>query len=418
MTGPGVDYGAVFRALPSPTLILTPDLVMVDANEAYLRTSGRTLADLAGRYVFDVFPDNPADPEASGVRTLRASLERVVLTGAPDSMALQKYDVELPDRPGEFEERYWSPVNTPVLGPDGRVALVVHRVEEVTALVKQLKAHRTGEAPGGELTHEEQMAADLFARAQELQELNAELRLAHARERAVAVSLQRAMLPVLAPAHRSFAAVRYRPATGSLNVCGDWYDLLDLDERRIAVAVGDVVGHGLEAAGVMGQLHSALNAAIRATGRPAEALRTLTRFSSGLEGALATTAVQTVIDRAAGTVVYSCAGHLPPVLVHADGGVDLLDAATDPPLGAWPPSADRSEATVRFGPGATLVLYTDGLVERRGEDIDTGIRRLVDSAARHRAATPDLLADALLDDLFPGGDDGADDDTALVVVRL
>ncbi|WP_371501688.1 PP2C family protein-serine/threonine phosphatase [Kitasatospora sp. NBC_00374] len=398
-------------------LVLTRDLIMADANDAYLKVSGRTLAELVGRHVFEVFPDNPGDPNATGVAALRASLARVLRTGRRDSMALQKYDVESTDRPGTFEERYWSAVNTPVLDPDGRVQVILHRVEEVTALVRQLRGDLGQEDRRRSLTLEEQMAADVLARGQELQEVNEQLRDAHAREREVAVTLQRSLLPSVQAVHRDFAAVRYLPATSSMNVCGDWYDLLDLDERHVAVAVGDVVGHGLEAAGIMGRLNSALNAAIRATGRPAEALETLALFALTVEGALATTAVQTVIDRTERTIAYSCAGHPPPVLVEADGTVRLLDAATDPPLGAWDDASARSQAVTSYRPGATLILYTDGLVERRGEDIDVGLARLTAGAVRHRALGPEQIADALLADLAAGGP-GSTDDTALVVVRL
>ncbi|MEU6236538.1 SpoIIE family protein phosphatase [Kitasatospora sp. NPDC047058] len=414
---PGIDYTAVFQAVPSPMLVMTPDLVMVDANEAYLRISGRSREDLVGRNVFEVFPDNPADLEASGTRNLRASLERVLATGLRDSMALQKYDVEAPGRPGEFEERYWSPVNAPVIGPDGRVVLIVHRVEEVTALVRQLKAHHPWERPGRALTHEEQMAADLLTRAEELQEVNQQLREAHARERRVALSLQQAMLPSIPEARSTTAAVRYLPAASALNVCGDWYDLHDLTPELTAVAVGDVVGHGLEAAGVMGQLHAALSAAVRATRDPARALETLDQYAATIDGALATTAVQTLVDRTRLTVRYSSAGHPPPVLVHPDGTAVTLDAATDPPLGSRPEPAARPGAVTAYRPGSVLTLYTDGLIERRGEDIDTGLRRLVESLVRHRSLAPEHLVDAVLADLGEGEGAGGDD-TALVVVRL
>ncbi|GAA1220795.1 hypothetical protein GCM10009665_08640 [Kitasatospora nipponensis] len=417
MAGPEIDYTAVFQAVPSPMLVMTTDLVMVDANDAYLSVSGRSRNDLVGRRVFDVFPDNPADPEATGAGNLRASLERVLATGRRDSMALQKYDVEDPERPGVFEERYWSPVNSPVTGPGGRVVLIVHRVEEVTALVRQLKAHHSWERPGEALTHEQQMAADLLARAQELQELNQQLREAHARARRIALSLQESMLPTVPDTRRGTAAVRYRPASGALNVCGDWYDLVDLTPDLTAVAVGDVVGHGLEAAGVMGQLHAALNAAVRATRHPARALETLDQYAATIGGALATTAVQTLIDRTRRTVGYSCAGHPPPILVSPDGTTDLLDAATDPPLSVLPGPAARSSASVHYTAGDTLALYTDGLVERRGEDIDTGLRRLADSLVRHRHLAPDPLADAVLADLEAPHGKGHDD-TALVIIRL
>ncbi|MPY63880.1 PP2C family protein-serine/threonine phosphatase [Streptomyces spongiae] len=415
--GPGtaIDYAEVFQALPVPTLLLTPGLVMADANRAYVRTSGRGREELLGRRVLDVFPDDPDDPEANGPRVLRASLERVLATGERDTMALQKYSVEVPDRPGVYEERYWSPVNVPVLDAHGRVILIVHRVEEVTALVRARQA--LGATPGIVLSHEDAMAADLLTRSQELQELNEQLREDQERLREIAVTLQRAMLPLPAPAENPSVAVRYRPAAGFLNVCGDWYDLFELDTDRLAVAVGDVVGHGLEAAGVMGQLRNALSAALRATGRPASALTTLARHALTVDGALATTAVQVVVDRSARTVTYSRAGHPPPLLAHADGTVEILDQATDPPLGAGDGSV-QGEATVSYTRGATLVLYTDGLIERRDEDIDTGLRRLADSLALHHTLDAESLADAVLSHLAPGPERGSDDDTALVVIRL
>jgi len=209
----------------------------------------------------------------------------------------------------------------------------------------------------------------------------------------------------------SFAAV------GSLNVCGDWYDLVDLvGGHRIGVAVGDVVGHGLAAAGVMGQLRSALSAASRVAEGPAEALNVLGRYANVVDGAESATAVTTFIDFDEHTITYSSAGHPPPILVHADGRIEFLDRATDPPLDARPDPIPRPEACTRYAEGATLVLYTDGLIERRREDIDTGLARLADSLARHRTDDPERLADAVLLELLPPG--GATDDTALVIVRL
>lgn len=416
--GPGIDidYAAVFQSLPGPVLLLTPDLVAIDADRAHAKVSGRSLAELLGQCVFGVFPDNPGDPNADGPRSLRVSLERVLSTGEQDTMAPQKYSVEVPDRPGVYDERYWSTVNIPVVDAEGRVSLIVHRVEEVTALVRARRA--LGSAPEIRLTPEDAMTADLLNRSQELQELNEELRKAHARAHKVAVTLQRAMLPSTALPGHSAVAVRYRPATSYLNVCGDWYDLIDLDARRPAVAVGDVVGHGLEAAGTMGQLRSALSAAIRASGRPATALTTLAEHAHTVDGALATTTVQAVIDRGEHTVTYSRAGHPPPLLAHADGSVEVLDMVTDPPLGACDDTFARSEAAVGYAPGGTLVLYTDGLVERRGEDIDVGLRRLAGSVERHHLLDPAPLADAVLADLLPALQYGPDDDTALVVIRL
>ncbi|WP_406393074.1 PP2C family protein-serine/threonine phosphatase [Streptomyces sp. NBC_00887] len=404
----GIDYEAVFQALPAAAALLTTDLMYADVNEAYLRASGRTRGQIVGRYMFEVFPDNPNDPAASGTRNLQASLLRVAATGERDAMALQRYDVEDPDRPGHWEERYWSPVNAPVVDADGRVALVLHRVEEVTELIRA-----RGGRSGGDRTRA--LEAELYTRARELQEVNERLRRAHAREREVALSLQSAMLPAPGPLGRR-GAVRYQPAVGSLNVCGDWYDLAELPGGRFAVAVGDVVGHGLTAAGVMGQLRSALSAAVRVADGPAAALDALGLYARSVDGAESTTVLQTVIDCDSRTVTYSSAGHPPPVLLHADGTVEFLDRATDPPLGARFEHVPRIQAEVAFSEGATLVLYTDGLIERRHEDIDIGLHRLADCLGRHGQADADTLADTLLAEMIPPG--GNTDDTALVVVRL
>ncbi|CAM5585051.1 PP2C family protein-serine/threonine phosphatase [Streptomyces aurantiogriseus] len=417
MRDPQIDYAAVFRALPGMVALLTPDLVYVDANDDFVRLAGRTREQLLGRYIFDVFPENPNEPAAAGMRETQASMLRVVATGERDTMALLRYDIEDPQRPGHWEEHYWSPVNAPVHGPDGRVALIVHRVEEITELI------RARGGPGGDThagpaadTRARVLEAELYTRARELQEVNERLRTAHAREREVALALQAAMLPAPRPVAQHQAAVRYRPAVGALNVCGDWYDLVDLPGGNLAVAVGDVVGHGLAAACVMGQLRSALSAACRVAGGPAPALDVLGLYARSVDGAESTTVATTFIDWDDHSITYSCAGHPPPALLHPDGTVAFLDRATDPPLGARPEHVPRPQARTPFTEGAALVLYTDGLIERRTEDIDTGLARLADALTRHRRSDPDALADALLADLLPPT--GATDDTALIVLRL
>lgn len=409
MRKPQIDYAAVFRALPGMVALLTPDLVYADANDDFVRLTGRSREELVGRYIFDVFPENPNDPAAAGMRETEASMLRTVATGERDTMALLRYDIEDPDRPGHWQEHFWSPVNAPVLGLDGQVELIAHRVEEVTELIRAFGG------PGGD-SRDRALEAELYTRARELQEVNERLRAAHAREREVALALQAAMLPPPGPTGAHDAAVRYQPAVGTLNVCGDWYDLVDLPGGGLAVAVGDVVGHGLAAACAMGQLRSALSGATRVAGGPAQALEALDLYARSVEGAESTTVVTTFIDWDSHTVTYSCAGHPPPALVHADGTVAFLDQATDPPLGARPERQPRPQARTPFAEGAVLVLYTDGLIERRDEDIDAGLARLAGSLAHHRHAAPEALADALLADLLPST--GTTDDTALIVLRL
>ncbi|MET9789449.1 PP2C family protein-serine/threonine phosphatase [Streptomyces canus] len=409
MRKPQIDYAAVFRALPGMVALLTPELVYVDVNDDFLRLTGRAREQLLGRYIFDAFPENPNDSAASGMRETRESMLRAVATGERDTMAVLRYDIEDPQRPGHWQEHFWSPVNAPVIGTDGKVKLLVHRVEEVTELI------RARGGPGGD-SRARVLEAELYTRARELQEVNERLRKAHAREREVALALQEALLPAPGPLGHHQAAVRYRPAVGSLNVCGDWYDLVDLPDDCLAVAVGDVVGHGLAAACVMGQLRSALSAATRVADGPARALEALGLYARSVDGAESTTAATAFIDWGDHTLTYSSAGHLPPALLHPDGTVTFLDRATDPPLGASLEHSIRPEATTPFDEGATLVLYTDGLVERRTEDIDTGLARLSGTLTRHRHAAPEDLADALLAELL--SPTGNADDTALVVIRL
>ncbi|MFI6495692.1 PP2C family protein-serine/threonine phosphatase [Streptomyces sp. NPDC050564] len=413
MTTRPINYQALFAATPSPYLVLGPDLVVLDLNEAYCRATGRSRENLVGHYFFDAFPDNPADPDADGVRNLSASLHWVLRSREPDTMAVQKYDIPVPARPGVFEERWWSPINTPVLGPDGQVAWIIHRVEDVTEFVLSHGAHRQpDQVPSGR----QAMAAELYVRARELQRLNEQLREAHARERKVAVTLQEAMLQSPDLARHQSIAVRYLPAAKGLNLCGDWYDVVDLPDDAFSVAVGDVVGHGLEAAAVMGMLRSALSAAVRALPEPASAIGVLDLYARSVEGALATTVVKAVIDTRRRHITYSSAGHPPPVLTRPDGTFVLLDQATDPPLGARLRHVPRPHADVSYRPGDTLALYTDGLIERRGEDIDAGLHRLTDILAAHARLAPEHLADTLLSRLGCSSD--ADDDIALIIVRL
>ncbi|MES1255884.1 MAG: PAS domain-containing protein, partial [Acidobacteriota bacterium] len=133
MTPPFLDFRLLFNSAPGLFLVLTPELQIVAASDAYLRATMTAREAIVGKSLFDVFPDTPGDPDATGVRNLRASLERVVSSRAPDAMAVQKYPIRRPDSEGGgFEERHWSPSNFPVLAADDHVAYIIHRVEDVT----------------------------------------------------------------------------------------------------------------------------------------------------------------------------------------------------------------------------------------------------------------------------------------------
>jgi two-component system sensor kinase FixL len=138
------DFRRVFAASPGLLLLLTSDLTIVDASDAYLRATMTRRQDIVGCELFEVFPDNPGDPNATGVGNLAASLERVRNLRRPDAMAVQKYDVRRPD--GAFEERFWSPLNTPVIGDFGEVEWIIHSVEDVTAVVHLAQEQMQAEA--------------------------------------------------------------------------------------------------------------------------------------------------------------------------------------------------------------------------------------------------------------------------------
>ncbi len=164
------QFRALFESLPGLYLVLTPDLKIVAASDAYLQATMRKREELLNQKLFDAFPDNPADNKADGVHNLRASLDRVRRDVVPDTMAVQKYDIARHD--GSFEERYWSPINSPVLGADGELEYIIHRVEDVTEFVQQKR--RAGESDGlqGRLT---QMEAEVFRSSQQLQAANRQL---------------------------------------------------------------------------------------------------------------------------------------------------------------------------------------------------------------------------------------------------
>jgi len=132
---PAAAFRLLFEAAPDPYLVLAPDLTIVAVSDAYLRATMTQRERIVGRALFEVFPDNPADPAAEGVRNLKASLEQVLNHHVPDAMPVQKYDIRRPQSAGGgFEERFWSPVNTPVFDESGALIYIVHRVEDVTAM--------------------------------------------------------------------------------------------------------------------------------------------------------------------------------------------------------------------------------------------------------------------------------------------
>jgi anti-sigma regulatory factor (Ser/Thr protein kinase) len=234
-------------------------------------------------------------------------------------------------------------------------------------------------------------------------------------QRQAALTLQRALLPAALPVSEELeTAVRYA-AGGETEVGGDFYDVIALGGGRIALAVGDVMGRGVHAAAVMGQLRTAVRTCARLELRPAEVLDLL----DGLVADLApspfdvriATCVYAVFDPCSRELQLAVAGHLAPVVRTPAGGVERLDVEVSAPLGLGDPA---TETRVRLQPGSVLALFTDGLVERRGSDLDRGL----DALCRALSTGPDdvdALADAVLGALV-GRD--AHDDVALLLARV
>jgi PAS domain S-box-containing protein len=171
------DFRSLFEAAPGLYLVLTPDLKIAAVSDCYLRATMTQRQSILGHGIFEVFPDNPDDPTATGVRNLSDSLSRVLRNKATDTMAVQKHDIRRPDAEGgRFEERFWSPVNSPVFGPNGEVVYIIHRVEDVTDFVHLKRRGVEQDMLAKEMrVRGEQMESEIFLRAQELQESNRQL---------------------------------------------------------------------------------------------------------------------------------------------------------------------------------------------------------------------------------------------------
>ncbi len=141
VTESGIDYQRVFKIAPCPTVLLSPDLIILDVNDEYLTAAGRKRENLLGHSPFDLFPDRP-DPADTGPRDLRFSLEAALASGERQVVSLTRYDVEDQGRPGVFEERYWNVFSTPLLSDTGRVTMIVLIAHEVTPIISQFRADR------------------------------------------------------------------------------------------------------------------------------------------------------------------------------------------------------------------------------------------------------------------------------------
>lgn len=247
-----------------------------------------------------------------------------------------------------------------------------------------------------------QMVADRVALAVQARRSNV--------ERAAAAALQRSLIPARLPRVRGLElAARYLPAVGAVG--GDWYDVFTLPGGHVGMVMGDVVGRGLGAAVIMGRLRSALRAYALEVLDPAGVLERLDRKLQHFEPGQMTTVLYGVVDAGLATVEVSSAGHPLPVVKTPTDGPSVVEAHVDLPLGVSVERA-RHSSTVDLPPGSVLALFTDGLIERRGEVLDEGFDRLCEALTTESA---ERSCQAALADLVP--EEGWSDDAALLVVR-
>jgi PAS domain S-box-containing protein len=233
------------------------------------------------------------------------------------------------------------------------------------------------------------------------------------REHRIAETLQRSLLPEGLPEIPGvLLAARYLPATSDLEVGGDWYDVVQLPNGSMGLAIGDVAGHGLRAASTMGQLRMALRAYALEEGSPSQVLGRVRRLVRVLVPDVVTL-IYLVFDPESGTLRFANAGHPPPLLVEGNGQTSYLEGGLGPPLGATAHPRPDIDVEAHLDAGSTLLLFTDGLVERRGSSILDGLTRLKTLAA-DPGEDLEVLCDHLLDSMVT---DEVSDDIALLALR-
>ncbi|MFE9706949.1 SpoIIE family protein phosphatase [Streptomyces sp. NPDC005930] len=239
------------------------------------------------------------------------------------------------------------------------------------------------------------------------------LRASERRQRETAVTLQRSLLPQeLEEPDDLRVAATYHPGGTEAAVGGDWYDVITLGGGRTALVIGDVMGRGVRAAAVMGQLRTAVRAYARLDLPPHEVLQLLDGLAAEIDANQIATCVYAIHDPNEGRLVYASAGHLPLLVRDENGTVQRADEPTGPPLGTggWM----HASGSIALPPGSTAVLYTDGLVERRDEDLDEGIAAL-ERALSGATGTPQVVCDRLI--RSAGVTPDHDDDVAVLVLQ-
>ncbi len=370
--------------LSDPT---APDQPLVWVNTAFERVTGYRAEDAVGRNCRFL---QGADTDPAAVDRIREALRRQ----EPVTETLLNHRRD--GRP------FWNRLSlSPLRDATGRVVRYVGVQDDVTA---QVDAVRVRDAALVDLRHANAALAELSRR-----------------EHQAALTLQTGLLPRLTPVDGVDVAARYVPSTVGAAIGGDWYDVVELPDGHVGIAVGDVIGHDLRAAAAMGQLRSMMRALAWTHREPARVLERLDELCQAVVDVTFATVFYGVLSPAAtpgrvATLTWSRAGHPPPLLRAPDGGVTRLDSVVAPPIGllAGRPVAQQ---TTGLPPGSALVLYTDGLVEHRDRDLEDGLTALSDVVRRAPAGRDAAgLRDAVVDALVPP--EPADDTCVLVVVPV
>ncbi|MFD4655964.1 SpoIIE family protein phosphatase [Kitasatospora sp. NPDC058444] len=387
-------------------------------------TTGAELASFAVPRLAELAVVDLLPPEAEPARAGHGAPQRLRRAGVRSVPALDAALAELP-RPGEsIRHREGSAAARSLAGgvavltepgpedgcPAGTASLLVLPLAARGRLIGLLTLGRTAAGPAF-TPDEAALLGDLAARAATALD-NARR---FARSQGIALELQRALLSEPGNPHQNLAlASRYLPSGSSSVVGGDWFETVRLPFGRTLLAMGDVMGHGVEAAVDMSHYRSALRDLAGMDLPPHRILRQLDSVISADDSARPATCLLALADPGRGRWTLSSAGHLPPALIAPGRPTELLRIPTGPPLGTG--LGGYEQTTHPLLPGQTLLLYTDGLVERRGEDIDVSLERL---AALRLPAAGDLdgLLDAVLRSLAPPPGPAAEDDIALLVAR-
>ncbi|MEU4875709.1 SpoIIE family protein phosphatase [Streptomyces sp. NPDC021608] len=348
-----------------------------------------------------LFPD-PAAPTARLVPGMTSQLERgslyerVIADGRPTNLYRSDVPALVPDPRAEELRAYLKS-----LGSARLVPLVARGKALGAVVVTRLRSREPFDDQDCVLIDE------LAARGA----LNIDNALMYTRQRAAALTLQRSLTNSALPAVPGLELTgRYRPASEH-DVGGDWFDVIALPEERTGLVIGDVMGHGIHAAAIMGQLRAAVRTLARLGIDPAEMLRSLDALVADMGEDQLATCVYAVHDPATGGCLVARAGHPPPVVVSPGGAIAFLDGSPGTPLGTG--GGQFGTERVPLPPGALLVLYTDGLIETRGADLDQGLARLA-KALRGPGRSLTALCDDVLAHMLPAA---VQDDVAVLMAR-